>query len=265
MSTANLKFMIRHVHPKGSVESSHVHSGGELVYYIRGEGKSVIADKEYCYSSATYAYIPPGTPHLERHETQTEVLFFVFDYDDDFMQIKGGVFRDDGDEILPLFEELSREIVQKRIYYEYAINIDIERIIIAISRKQNPETDQSVLRESMKFAADYIRQNAHMNVDIHMLADMVGYSYDYFRHRFVEFFGIGAKEYILKERLNKVKDYLVNTDLPVGEIAKRCAFSGAAHLSVAFREKEGITPQKYRRDALSSGGKCDVYDYKKTK
>lgn len=255
--------MIRHVHPKGSVEPSHVHSGGELVYYVRGEGKSIIAGKEYDYRPATYAYIPPETPHLERHETQTEVLFFVFDRDDDFIQIKSGVFRDENGELLPLFEELSREIVQKRLYYEYAINVDIERVILTISRKQHPETEESMLRSSMKFAADYIRQNAHMCLDVKMLAGMVGYSYDYFRHRFSEFFGMGAKDYILKERLNKVKDYLANTDLPVGEIASRCSFSGAAHLSVAFREKEGVTPQEYRRKRREAGNMNKVIDYKK--
>lgn len=260
---SNLKFMIRHVHPKGSVEPSHAHGGGELVYYVRGDGKSVIGDREYDYRAGSYAYIPPGVPHLERHETQTEVLFFVFEREDDFIQLKSGVFRDDG-ELLPLMEELSREIAQKRMYYEYAIKVAIERIILAVSRKQHTETEESVLRESMKFAADYIRQNAHMCVDVRMLAGMVGYSYDYFRHRFAEFFGMGAKDYILKERLNKVKDYLANTDLPVGEIATRCSFSGAAHLSSAFGAKEGMTPQEYRRKKRGEGDKNAVVDYRKS-
>ena len=47
MAMSNLKFMIRHVHPKGSVEPSHAHGGSELVYYVRGDGKSVIGDREY--------------------------------------------------------------------------------------------------------------------------------------------------------------------------------------------------------------------------
>lgn len=247
MGNAELKFIIRHVHPKCSVEPEHTHPCCELVYYIRGEGKSVIGGKSYDYRPGTFVYIPPTVPHSEKHSTQTHVLFFAFEYENEYITAETGVYQDDSGAVLALFEEINREIAQKRNYYKYAAALLIERIMLLICRQKSRNDEKNVFEESMKYAVDYIKLNSQHCIDVQSLAETIGYSYDYFRHQFRKLYGMGAKEFILRERMNKVKELLADTDMTIKEIASQCAFESQAHLSVAFKKVENMTPAQFRQ------------------
>ena len=51
---------------------------------------------------------------------------------------------------------------------------------------------------------------------------------------------------IQRVRLDKAKDLLARTDLPILTVARRSGFAHASHLSAVFRREEGLTPSDYR-------------------
>ncbi|MFD0672566.1 ABC transporter substrate-binding protein [Cohnella sp. GCM10027633] len=55
-------------------------------------------------------------------------------------------------------------------------------------------------------------------------------------------------------RLEKAKQLLAATDLPLHEIAKSVAYSDIRALSRIFKKLFGVTPQQYRSDSGASGG-----------
>lgn len=72
--------------------------------------------------------------------------------------------------------------------------------------------------------------------------------------------GRSPKRYYLQMRLERANLFLVNSTLPVFEIAVACGFSSASHFSRTYREIYGCTPQHTRtaeleRRRLPSDGK----------
>jgi len=54
-------------------------------------------------------------------------------------------------------------------------------------------------------------------------------------------------DYIAKQKLELAKRMLVDTDLPVGEIANRLSYSNAQNFIRLFKKHMGITPGQFRK------------------
>jgi AraC-like DNA-binding protein len=78
------------------------------------------------------------------------------------------------------------------------------------------------------------------------LAEELGISYPYFRRLFREQTGMSAKQYQMTVRIQRARDFLVNTDKSIKEIAGLLGFHSAFHFSNQFREMIGCTPTDYR-------------------
>lgn len=61
-------------------------------------------------------------------------------------------------------------------------------------------------------------------------------------------YGCGVKEYINSRKLADIHFYLIETDLSVGEIAKRLKFYDSAHLITFFKRHTGTTPAAFRKN-----------------
>jgi AraC-like DNA-binding protein len=59
--------------------------------------------------------------------------------------------------------------------------------------------------------------------------------------------GLSPLHYLAQYRLQRVRDLLLGTDHPVGEIAVLTGFYDAAHLIRVFQRAEGTSPGRYRR------------------
>ena len=53
--------------------------------------------------------------------------------------------------------------------------------------------------------------------------------------------------YLMDYRTRRAGEMLVDTSLPVGEIAQKCGFCSSSYFGRIFREKTGLTPNQYRR------------------
>lgn len=64
--------------------------------------------------------------------------------------------------------------------------------------------------------------------------------------RFKQLLGRTPRQEIVRVQLNRVKELLVGTELPVWEIADRTGFD-PEYLSVVFKQETGVAPSEYRR------------------
>jgi AraC family transcriptional regulator len=81
-----------------------------------------------------------------------------------------------------------------------------------------------------------------------VLAKMSAFS---FTRGFTKIYGKTPTSYLRQMRLERAKDLLVHTSLPIAAVALRVGYSDAAHFVIAFRRDAGVTPRIYR---LSQGG-----------
>ncbi len=69
----------------------------------------------------------------------------------------------------------------------------------------------------------------------------------YFSACFKRAAGVGPHEYVSRYRLERARDLLVASDMPLHEVARRTGFYDAAHLIRVFRRFQGTSPGRYRR------------------
>lgn len=69
----------------------------------------------------------------------------------------------------------------------------------------------------------------------------------HFARMFRTSFGMAPHAWVLGRRIERAKQLLHRTALPLDEVARRCGLAGASHLVNRFRARTGVTPAAYRR------------------
>lgn len=78
------------------------------------------------------------------------------------------------------------------------------------------------------------------------LAEEAGLSRTHFSRAFAQNFGATPRQYILSRRNARARTMLTDTDFSATEIAMRCGFANASHLTTTFKQELGLTPTDYR-------------------
>lgn len=92
----------------------------------------------------------------------------------------------------------------------------------------------------------YIDERLHEPLSVSELSRRVGCSPYHFARLFRRATGQPPHEYIIAKRMEKAKQMLHLTELPIAEISRRIGFGTQAHFTATFRERLGLTPTAYR-------------------
>lgn len=95
-------------------------------------------------------------------------------------------------------------------------------------------------------AIHYIRQTACDGITVQDVIKAVPQSRRLLESRFRKLIGRTPHEEILRVKLDRVKQLLTQTDLPLEQIAERAGFTHVEYLTVAFKREVGIPPSKFR-------------------
>ena len=96
-------------------------------------------------------------------------------------------------------------------------------------------------------AVRFIRENALSNINVSDVLRRVPVSRRVLDSRFRKLLGRTPHEEITRLKIDRVKQLLTETDLPLSTIAQRCGYQHDEYLSVAFKKVVGIPPRKYRQ------------------
>ncbi len=78
------------------------------------------------------------------------------------------------------------------------------------------------------------------------IAREMNYHPYYIGRVFAQYYGMPLHAYMVRRRIGEAQRMLAGTELPVGEIAVRCGFSGESYFSETFRRVCGISPTEFR-------------------
>jgi LacI family transcriptional regulator len=116
---------------------------------------------------------------------------------------------------------------------------------VGIATRQS--TDVVAVPDSRVSAAvRFIREHAGEALSVSDVLRHVPMSRTLLERKFRRWLGHTPHEHILRARLDRVKELLVSTDLPIGAIADRTGFAHSEYLSVAFRRMTGHPPGAFR-------------------
>lgn len=93
---------------------------------------------------------------------------------------------------------------------------------------------------------DHLRKTLAEEHSLSGMASRAGMSVRTFLRRFQALTGTTPAEWLLTERLNRARDLLETSNLPVEEVATLAGFGSAATLRHHFRRQLGLSPANYR-------------------
>lgn len=79
------------------------------------------------------------------------------------------------------------------------------------------------------------------------LSEKTGYDYSYLSNLFSAETGQTIEQFIIAQKIEKVKEWLSYNELTISEMAWRLSYSSAAHLSNQFKKVTGVTPGEYKK------------------
>jgi AraC family transcriptional regulator len=80
-----------------------------------------------------------------------------------------------------------------------------------------------------------------------VLSEELHYEYNYLSNLFSSVEGITLEQYIIRQKIEKVKELLFYDELNLSEIAYRLGYSSVAHLSTQFKKVTGLTPSEMKK------------------
>lgn len=98
----------------------------------------------------------------------------------------------------------------------------------------------------MKSVIDYIERNLKRGISLEDVANHVNISTYYLSKIFKKEMGVNFITYVTDRKMDLAKEMLINTDIPVLNIALDLAYNEANYFSKAFKKKTGLTPSEYR-------------------
>jgi AraC-like DNA-binding protein len=93
----------------------------------------------------------------------------------------------------------------------------------------------------------YIEANLTGRIKLEDLAAIANLSRCYFAHAFKQSLGYTPLRYVMSCRLDKARDLVEGSDMPIAEIALATGFTDQSHFSRCFRAFYGIAPLAFRR------------------
>lgn len=96
---------------------------------------------------------------------------------------------------------------------------------------------------------DYINEHYTENISSAMLSHKFGHEEAYFCRKFKKHTGLTIMKYIQILRMEKARKLLVETELPIQDIAIGCGFADAAYFNNCFKKLYRITPSLMRQRA----------------
>ncbi|MNJ59508.1 HTH-type transcriptional activator Btr [compost metagenome] len=92
----------------------------------------------------------------------------------------------------------------------------------------------------------YVETHIEEAISLQGVAGYVHLNGSYFSFLFKEQCQMNFSEYVIRRKLQKAKELLLKTNLPIAEIADRTGYKRVKYFNKLFKEYEGMSPGRYR-------------------
>ena len=139
----------------------------------------------------------------------------------------------------------------KQPFYEMLLKEKLLHILILLfSYGYIRESDDSHItsenRRHIKSALEYITDHYSEKISISEMAQLAGFSENYFMSLFRQYVGMSCIQYVNHYRIQKAAHALEETTKSVSEIAMTHGFDNISYFNLQFRRTFGMTPREFR-------------------
>lgn len=100
----------------------------------------------------------------------------------------------------------------------------------------------------VKLIVDYLENHLQDSISLSELANLVGTSQRHFLRAFRHSTGLTPYQYLLNLRVERAREMVISTDLPLKVISVLCGFSSRSHLITTMRKRLKATPGQIRAE-----------------
>lgn len=240
----------------------------------RGECWVLSGDRRECLGRGDLAFIEPGRDHeLASHppgqspspgEARTLLLCGYCEFAEETLTPLSDVFPSltivREEELLEhawlksTLDQLSAEYMSQKPGAELVVNKLTEVVLVELIRINFGRKDQShfvtaLSDKRIAKALNQLHSNPHVAWTIEKMAQEVGMSRAALARRFKELVGQPMFEYLTRLRVQRARELLRETKLPVYEVASRVGYDSDLAFTKTFKKHAGTTPTRFRKDA----------------
>ncbi|HEX6183884.1 MAG TPA: AraC family transcriptional regulator [Pyrinomonadaceae bacterium] len=149
---------------------------------------------------------------------------------------------------LALLAEMGSEAPGSRLYAESLANV----LAVHVLRHYTAEGGEprrfagGLSGSRLRRVLSYIADNHERDLSLEDIAGEAAMSTFHFAREFKRATGTTPHQHLLKLRVERAKELLVGSQLPLAEVGLRTGFSHQSHFTRLFRRFTGTTPQSYR-------------------
>lgn len=231
-----VKGFCRVVLPEGEVEAGE----GSLVLYRPGERMEYYFEAN---SGSVSYYI-----HFTGRDAE-KVLRELFIYEKSIYQTQKSP------ELARIFSQMHREYSLSQVAHEQ-VTAGLLLAFLGVAARGVLLAEHSVdekKQSQVQAAVERMYLDMDKELSIEMLSRECNLSLGYFSHLFRSVMGVSPHEYLSRLRIERSKEMLLNTDLPILQVGLSVGCADQNYFSRFFKEKTGLSPSAFR--AAGKGGK----------
>ncbi len=254
-------------------QPEHQHEFIELVYLFSGDGIHGIGNREYRVKRGALLFINPLQTHYFRAEEEME---FYNIYLDPAWLSERLISPENAYELLTLagYTEFQQAIDRENplVCFNKAERARIERLILDMEQEQQEaqiggeavqraqthlllalifrkmaEKQEEVHSPLTAEFLELIRKRCGERLSLQQLSHSCFYNPSYFSRLFKEHYGMTLREFVKKSRIERARQLLEKSELPIEEIVSQCGFGSRSVFYKQFRAELGISPGEWRK------------------
>ncbi|MFF2888455.1 response regulator [Paenibacillus sp. NPDC057967] len=155
---------------------------------------------------------------------------------------------------MAVFTREQEELLWRRLDLRFGIKdllTFIQQVTSAVSERSMDKKKQS--ENSMSEAKIFLDRNLYRDISVEEAATHVGLSTSYFSLLFKQTYGETFIEYVTRQRMERAKSLLAESQKSVAQIAKEVGYAERRYFTKVFMKYTGDNPTDYRSKFQSQG------------
>ena len=222
--------------------------------FLKGSIELRTGARTFATAQEAIALIPPGIAYNLAFRTDEREIWCIFEPRPELLAILQSKEEQPSASLVALHEtaqlpeieaslrELIRRWEQNPPHVLLAENA-LERALLLVHEQRDP----SPMDERIRKAMDFMLERYAKPIAVSDMARVATLSPSRFAHLFREQTGMTPVQFLDHRRMERARQLLLSTRMPIKEIAEQLGFMNQFHFSTRFRRLTGQSPRNYRQ------------------
>jgi AraC family transcriptional regulator len=149
----------------------------------------------------------------------------------------------------PLLSSLERPLHASKIFLDHVLQALNSHFVCSYGgvRMSAPQFRGGVSSLQMRRATELLEAHLDGDIALQQVAEACELSVSHFARAFKQTFQVPPYRWLIERRVDRARDLMTNSRLPLADIAIRCGFADQSALNRSFKRIHGVTPGTWRR------------------